>query len=29
MREARYQEGRFHDIVVMSVLRDEWLSAEA
>jgi hypothetical protein len=29
MREARYQDGAYHDVVVMAVLRDEWTALEA
>ena len=27
MRDAHHTEGRFHDVVVMAVLRDEWVAA--
>lgn len=26
MREARHQEGRYNDVVIMSVLRDDWVA---
>jgi RimJ/RimL family protein N-acetyltransferase len=29
MREAQYQDGAYHDIVVMSVLRNEWTARNA
>lgn len=28
LRQARYQEGRYQDVVLMSVLREEWLARQ-